>query len=89
MIKADWQQGEPPKDRRLLLLVTPQGIPAANLEPDIVVGHWHGNDGFVPVEIPYARGPTRPTLNVKWWAEIPNPPLGVKLRTLTVEDWKG
>jgi hypothetical protein len=75
IIEVDWKQGNPPKDRRLLLLGTPQGIPQANLELDIVVGHWHeANNVFVPVEVPYPRAPTRPALNVKWWAEIPNLP---------------
>jgi hypothetical protein len=79
-----------PKDRRLLLIATTKGMPQIEPAPDIVVGHWHeANNAFVPVETPYTRGPTRPEFNVQWWAEIPKPPEGVELRTLTREDLKG
>jgi hypothetical protein len=87
-----WNPGEngAPKDRRLLLIATPRKIPEPNLKADLVVGHWNESVwAFVPLEIPYPRGPTRPELNVEWWAEIPALPLGVELRDLTLEDVKG
>jgi hypothetical protein len=87
---VEWHRGDPPRDRRLLLIATPKNLPMADMKPDIVVGHWHGgNDAFVPVETPYTRGPTRPELNVEWWAEIPERPEGVELRELTREDLLG
>jgi hypothetical protein len=60
----------------------------ANLQPDMVVGHWGANDEFVPVELEYARGPTRPGLKFKWWAQIPETPTGLALRSLDKGDFK-
>jgi hypothetical protein len=89
-IMIKWNPGESgaPKDRRLLLIATPKGIPE-ELEPDIFVGHWSGNDEFVPIEPQYPRLPKRPDLKVLWWAEIPDLPEGVDLRALTLQDLKG
>ena len=77
-----------PKDRRLLLIVTPQGMPVADQEPDIVIGHWHSqNSGFVAVKPPCDDGlGPGPLLDVKWWAELPDLPHEVSLRPLTDND---
>jgi hypothetical protein len=71
MIKWNPGEGGAPKDRRLLLIATPKNMPVAYMEPDIVLGHSHGNDAFVPVKTPYTRGPTRPELNVHGGQRFP------------------
>jgi hypothetical protein len=84
----EWHEGEDtaPRDRRLLLIAVPE---PGGTDPDIVIGHWHeAREVFVQVEPPCERGGARSTLNVKWWAEIPDLPHGVELRKMVVEDWK-
>jgi hypothetical protein len=47
MIKWNAGENNAPKDRRLLLIVTPRKIQQPNLKADLVVGHW--NEGvWVP-----------------------------------------
>jgi hypothetical protein len=80
----EWHEGDAgaPRDRRLLLI----GSPAAG-GTEIVIGHWNeAGEVFIPVEPLSERGGVRTALNVKWWAELPNIPLGVELRPLT-ETW--
>ena len=85
-----WNKGpQAPYGRRVLLIATPLGIPAADPEPDIVIGHWHDRGGFVAVEPPYPRDGVRPLLKVHWWSEIPDLPNEVELRALVDGDLKG
>jgi hypothetical protein len=82
-MSANWNKGDTniPKDRRLLLIATPKGIPHVNLPLDLVVAEWGPNDEFIPVVVPYdGLEGTPPELRVHWWAEIPDLPEGVKLR---------
>jgi hypothetical protein len=56
MTKIVWNKNRPPKDRRILMIVTPEPpLPdkPSNLKPDIVIGHWHeGREIYVPVTVP-------------------------------------
>ena len=82
-----WTQGSrsAPKDRRLLLIATPETGECPR--PHIVVGHWHeAREEFVIADMPYPFGWCRPELNVEWWAEIPDLPEAVALRMLSDDD---
>jgi hypothetical protein len=85
-IGTTWNEGDKdmPRDRRLLLIVTPKGVPHADLQPDLVVGEWGPNNEFIPVVVPYDGLGTPPGLRVQWWAEIPELPKGIKLRALAI-----
>jgi hypothetical protein len=93
MAMIKWNKGEAgaPRDRRLLLIGTPLGMPVADQEPDLVIGHWHeGNWGYVAVRPPYDENALpRPSLKILWWAEIPDLPDQVELRALVDRDMKG
>ena len=42
MNKLVWQTGEPPKDRRVLVIGIPKDTgPQIRQEPEMVIGHWH------------------------------------------------
>jgi len=42
MNKLVWQTGEPPKDRRVLVIGIPKDTgPQIHQEPEMVIGHWH------------------------------------------------
>jgi hypothetical protein len=90
---VEWHKGEAgaPHDRRLLLIGIPLGMPVADQEPDLVIGHWHdGNWGYVPLQLPYDENArARPSLKILWWSEIPNLPDGAELRALVERDLKG
>jgi hypothetical protein len=88
---VDWKTGEPPKGRRILIIGTPKGIPVAGLEPDLVVGFWHEqNEEYMLIEIPAdADARARSGLNVLFWAELPEMPSGLSLRSLSIGDTHG
>ena len=55
MSAVEWNSGEPPKGRRLLLIATPLNMQQTNMAPDIVVGLWHeGRHDYVPLDPPCA-----------------------------------
>jgi hypothetical protein len=93
--KIVWNTSEPPKDRRLLMIVTPIGVTKdlhSIVQPkqDVVVGHWnYAREAYVQVAVPdeFERE-VRAELEVSYWAEI-NLPLGINLRPLADEDTKG
>ena len=87
----EWFSGDPPKDRRILLIGTPLEMPEADQKPDIVLGHWHeGNWGYVAVRPPYDENARpRPSLKVLRWAEIPSIPEDIELRPLSDSDLQG
>jgi hypothetical protein len=90
MSAVEWNSGEPPKGRRLLLIATPLNMQQTNMAPDIVVGLWHeGRHDYVPLDPPYVRSGIRPGLRVSYWAELPTLPPGIKLRQLAKEDFLG
>jgi hypothetical protein len=85
-----WTKGSTraPKDRRLLLIATPN--PGDSLPREIVVGHWHeAREEFVAADLPSPGGRFRPDLTVEWWAEIPNLPQTIGVRALTDDDLWG
>jgi hypothetical protein len=86
MIRWNPDATRAPLGVRLLLIAKPHGTSEAN--PDIVVGHRH-HEGFVRTRIHPSDGNFRLTLQVAWWAEIPNLPERVELRELIELDWKG
>ncbi len=89
MIKWNLDPTRAPHGVRLLLIATPEGTSEASLDQDIVVGHRH-DEGFVRARLQHpSDSDFRPTLQVEWWAEIPNLPDEVELRELTEVDWKG
>jgi hypothetical protein len=89
MIRWNSDATRAPLGVRLLLIATPEGTNEADLESDIVVGHRH-DEGFVRTRLEHpSDGSFRPTLQVAWWAEIPDLPDGVELRELGQEDFKG
>jgi hypothetical protein len=90
-----WHEGHPPGTHkwRLLLIASPTGgnfDAAADNRPDLYVGHFNGStDGYVPARVSGMKADdARPTLNVKYWAEI-NLPEGMEIRSLTVDDVRG
>ena len=85
-----WIRGskDAPRDRRLLVIAS--AGTGENVNPDIVVGHWHeAREEFVVAEPPYPCGRFRPELKVEWWAEIPDVPHVVDLRMLSDDDLWG
>ena len=72
----EWHRGDPPRDRRTLMIVTTNGA------IDIVVGQWHE----APEADISAGPPSEPLLTVLRWAELSDLPPGVELREL---DFKG
>ena len=93
--KIVWNKNRPPKDRRVLMIVTlepPLPDKPSNLKLDIVIGHWHeGREIYVPVTFPSGSNTSgyRTGLHVIYWAEIPDLPLGTNLRPLSLVDTRG
>jgi hypothetical protein len=88
MNKLVWQTGEPPKDRRVLVIGIPKDTgPQIHQEPEMVIGHWHHqHEDFVCASLAAdLRKGAPPKFQVIYWAEI-EPPPDIKLRPLTKRD---
>jgi hypothetical protein len=88
MNKLVWQTGEPPKDRRVLVIGIPKDTgPQVHQEPEMVIGHWHHqHEDFVCAALAAdLRKGVPPKFQVIYWAEI-EPPPDIKLRPLTKRD---
>jgi hypothetical protein len=96
MAGIKWIAGQPPESqrgKRLLLIASPIGgnlDAAADNRLDIYVGYFgDANDDYVPARIwGMFANEARPSLLVRYWAEINLPP-NVELRSLTIADLKG
>jgi hypothetical protein len=88
MNRLAWRTGEPPKDRRVLLIGMPKDSgPEIPQEPEMVIGHWHHqHEDFVCASLAADRRVgAPPKFQVSYWAEI-EPPPDIKLRPLTERD---
>jgi hypothetical protein len=88
MNKLVWQTGEPPKDRRVLVIGIPKDTgPQIHQEPEMTIGHWHHqHEDFVCAALAAdLRKGVPPKFQVIYWAEI-EPPPDIKLRPLTKRD---
>lgn len=91
--EIEWRSdvGQAPKNRRVFLIATPMVSNEANVAPEIVVGHWHGQRGAWVIADTAGESRRDPRIELKpmFWAELGTLPFGIILRRLDLRDFNG